>query len=104
MNSMGPMMIFFRTTDTTGTTDTTIWKPGLREGRNLNRLVLIGCRQTAHFSALHGFVLNTAKLNLLSSFPEMTQRRENQSVFNDCDEIHLLSHNRMKRHICYRFF
>ena len=30
MNSICPMN-FFRTTDTTGTTDTTIWKPGLMQ-------------------------------------------------------------------------
>ena len=30
MNSICPMN-FFRTTDTTYTTDTTIWKPGLKE-------------------------------------------------------------------------
>ena len=31
MNSICPINVF-RTTDTTGTTDTTIWKPGFREG------------------------------------------------------------------------
>ena len=37
MNSVCPMN-FFRTTDTTDSTDTTIWKPGLREGDTLCRV------------------------------------------------------------------